>query len=765
MDKRFDSKSQESDIYQQWIDNGLLKSSPNNQNSYLCFNPPPNITGVLHIGHALNSTIQDILIRYHKLQGYNTLYIPGTDHAGISLQHVVERELSKNKITRHQLGRDEFLKKCHEWKDTKQNSILSQFKRLGCSFDWAKEQFTLNEHFSRLVVQTFVKLYHDGLIYRGKYIINWCSRCATALSDDEVEHKSQNGKMYYLRYKFTHDTNKSLIIATTRPETIFGDVAIAFHPSDERYKEYQNQEIYVPIINRKIKLISDPVVHKDFGTGLVKITPAHDRNDYQVGKTHHLQFLQIIDERCRIKNTGTKYDGLDRFKCREEIVKELFELQLIEKIENYCNNIGQCYRCQTIIEPYLSDQWFIRMEPLIKLAQDAINTKQIVLLPEYQTKIFNVWTSQNMDWCISRQLWWGHRIPIWNCQLCKQVICQESIPNQCDHCQSTNLQQDPDVLDTWFSSSLWSHGIFTDISDFNYYYPADILVTGKDILYFWVSRMMMMSIYLTGKIPFKKVLLHGVIRDKHGEKMSKTKGNVIDPIEIIDKYGADALRYTLMYNLSLGEDLTISLNDFKIGQTFCTKLWNSVRYILMNLNDQEMQTIDSNITTYNDFDNWILDKLNKVKINYNKHLNEFVFSNALKELTDFFWNDFCNMYLEITKTMIDDINTKKILLHIICQVLKLYHPYTPFVTEALWSHIPLTFRNCQSILQSTIPSSDIVNVFDLPHTQYFIETIYKIREQKLTEITCSENYFDSVVKYKNIILKLTKLNDIKIIKI
>lgn len=704
MDKHFDFKTSEDSIYQFWLESKLFDSQPSTTHPYVCLQPPPNVTGVLHIGHALNSTIQDILIRYHKLRGYNTLFIPGTDHAGLSLQHVVEKELQKKKLSRHQLTREQFLEEANRWKDIKHDNIISQFKKLGCAFDWSREQFTMNEHFSTLVTETFVKLYHDGLIYRGKYICNWCPKCGTVLSDDEVEKEDNpNGLMYYIKYPFLIDPSKSITVATTRPETMFGDTAVAFYPSDERYVDLEGKKVMIPIINRGIPLIKDRRIHKDFGTGLVKITPAHNKTDYEIGLDHNLPQIQILNERCKIINTNTKYDGMDRLKCREEIVKELESLGLLEKTLPHHNALDTCYKCHTTIEPYLSDQWFVKMAPLIKLAKQHIENKEITLIPEYNTKIFNDWAENIRDWCISRQIWWGHQIPIWYCQMCNEIICQKQIPESCPKCHSDKLKRDPDVLDTWFSSSLWAHGVFK-AEELNYYYPPQILVTGKDILFFWVIRMIMMSSYLTDKVPFKQVFLHGIVRDIHGEKMSKTLGNGIDPIDVINEYGTDALRYALIFNMSPGVDLNMSKDTIRqIGRPLCTKLWNSARYLFMNITNDEKESINNANEENNATTNDILDKLTKLKTSYHKHMESYNLSNALKELSDFFWNDFCSKYLEETKSTIHKPYTKKMLSNVLKEILILYHPFIPFITEKLWSYLTKYMDGLpQSIMMANI---------------------------------------------------------------
>ena len=770
MDKRYEFSNCETKWYKYWEDKGLFHSEPSKNEAYTIILPPPNASGSLHLGHALNSTIQDILIRYYKMKGFNTLFLPGYDHGGISSASTFEKELIKQGLSKHKMCREEFTSRLFDWALKNKTNITNQLKRIGCAFDWPREQYTINEHFSKWVLKAFIQFYNDGMIYKGKYIVNWCARCATALSDDEVTYKENMGKMYYLKYKFADNDNENeyLTVATTRPETIFGDVAIAFNPLDERYNKLEGKEVYVPIINRKIKLIKDNEVSMTLGTGLVKITPAHDKFDYSVGKKNNLETLVILDERCKICNTNTKYDGMDRFKCREDITKELQGLGLIEKIEQYKNNIAECYRCQTVIEPYLSNQWFLKMEPLIELAQKAVNNGEVEFIPDYQTKTFNVWTNKNIDWCISRTVWWGHRLPIWYCSECSEIICQETAPTECNKCHSDKLKRDESVLDTWFSSALWAFGVFEKEEDFNYYYPIETLVTGKDILYFWVTKMIMFSLYFTGKVPFKRVLLHGLVRDGQGDKMSKSKGNGINPLDIMDKYGADALRYTLIFNLPLGSDINVSLKSFDLGKVFCTKLWNATRYILMNIQENEIEAIKNNISDINDFDKWILYKLDAVNSKMEKFIAEYNFSNALKDLGGFFWDDFCNMYLEIAKNYVNDISTKQILLQIISKILRLYHPVIPFLTEELWSYIRKYFNDLpESIMDAKWPENDITVPTKLNETQYFVDQIYKTRatetDNKKVVLTIeNESNAQFLEAHKEAFCKLTKMDELTI---
>lgn len=778
MEKHYDFKTNDPKLYQYWEENNLFSSEPNeNKIPYCILQPPPNRSGILHLGHALNNTIQDILIRYHKLNGYNVLWVFGTDHGGISSSSSFEKELLKQNQSRQILGKKLFAENLHNWMNEKGENIKTQLKKMGYAFDMSREQYTLNDHFSDLVMKTFVKLYNDELIYRGKYIVNWCPRCATALADDEVEEKNNeknNCNMYYIKYKIV-DSDQYVTVATTRPETMFGDTAIAFNPSDERYVNLENKEAYIPIINRKIKFIKDHAIHKNVGSGLVKITPAHNRTDYYIGKTHNLDTIQIINEKCKMFNTNTKYDGLDRFKCRKELVFDLQELGLIENIKTHTNKSEHCYRCQTIIEPYWSDQWFVKMAPLSEFAQKVINDGEIQLIPDYQTKIFNVWTNKNMDWCISRQISNGHMIPIWYCD-CGNIICQEIPPIKCNKCNSEKLERDQDVLDTWFSSALWGHGVFEKENDFNYYFPTNTLVTGKDILYFWVARMIMISLYITGKIPFKKVLLHGIVRDVNGDKMSKSKGNGIDPLNIIDKYGADALRYTLMYNLPLGEDIGVSMKSFDLGKAFCTKLWNATRYVLMNISESGIDSIKmlneyDDVPNANEFDKWIMLKMSIMNSKFTQFISEYNFSGALKILSDFFWNDFCNMYLEITKNYIDNIDTKKILILVISKIIKMYHPFVPFITEELWSNIKKFFVDISdSIMEANWPQYDDHNNNNFMETEYFVNMIYKTRTlkdknnyDKVLIISDNISIVEFINKNKNAFGKLVKIDNIDVV--
>lgn len=680
---RYDFKTIENYWYPQWEKSGLFHSEPDpDKLKFSLVIPPPNVTGYLHIGHALDTTYQDVIARWKRQCGYNVCWIPGTDHAGIATQNVVERELlSKWGVTREQLGREEFLKKVWEWKTLRGTTIINQLKKIGCSCDWGREKFTMESDMSEWVKRTFQHLYRDNLVYRDFFPVNWCPRCETALANDEVEHQESKSSLYYLKYYFTDDPTKYLIVATTRPETVFGDVAVAFHKGDDRYKQYEGKTLIAPVSGQIVKLISDTYPDPQFGTGLVKITPAHDKNDFQVGKRHGLENKKILSTKAVLINTNnTKYDNLDRFEARKLFIKELAEHDLIEKIQDYNNNIGCCYRCHTQTEVNLSYQWFVRMEKMAKQAILMVESKQVQITPPHHEKIFNHWLSNCEDWCISRQIWWGHSVPIHYCDNCHNPEINTN--TTCTVCKSDKFTPDPDVLDTWFSSWLWSFAVFGE-EERSYYFPIDVLITGSDILFFWVARMMMASGELLKSKPFDKVFLHGIVRDTTGEKMSKSKGNTIDPLDIIDKYGADAMRFTLLINTPFGGDTQVSEKSFELGTTFCTKLWNSVRFCVQNIKSE--LDLDYETNSLDGLDYWIMDKFNKATTEYEQLLHRYCFSEALTLIRNFYWDDFCNGYLELCKFKINSVNTQKILLSLVRKTLIVLHPIIPFITEQLWT--------------------------------------------------------------------------------
>ncbi len=667
--------------------------------------PPPNVTGMLHMGHALDETLQDILIRYKRLRGYETLWVPGTDHAGIATQNVVEKQLAKEGLKKEQIGREEFLKKVWQWKEQYGGTITKQLRRLGASCDWTRERFTMDQGLSDAVKKAFVSLYNDGLIYRGKRMVNWCPRCTTAISDIEVEHESKKGSLWHIKYPI-ENSKEYIVVATTRPETMLGDMAVAVNPKDERYLHLIGKNLILPLTNRSIPIIADDFVDTTFGTGCVKVTPAHDPNDFDMGERHNLQKLNILTVNGKITledfnaneiNTIAKYEGLTREKAREEIIKDLEEKGLIDKIEDHENSTGKCYRCKTIIEPYLSDQWYVKVAPLAKKAIEAVKNGSIEYFPQRWTKVYLDWMENLRDWCISRQIWWGHRIPVWYCD-CGEIIVSETEPEECPKCSSQKLRQDEDVLDTWFSSSLWPFSTLgwpDQTNDLKKYYPTSVLVTGYDIITFWVSKMIMMGINFMGVKPFGKIFIHGLIRDVTGKKMSKSIGNVIDPIEVINNVGADALRFSLSSLVtSGGQDLKLSDEKILEGRNFANKIWNVSRFVLMQGDVKQTKIDQSKLSLA---DKWILSRYNSVVKQVSDLLDNFEFGECAKILYEFIWSEFCDWYIEMSKNTIysapdkpinpNKENTLLVLRTLLEGILKLLHPYMPFETEEIYSYL------------------------------------------------------------------------------
>ena len=745
-----------SSIEEKW--NGTWDNKPydKQKDNFVIILPPPNVSGILHIGHALNCTYQDITIRYMRMQQtHNVLWIPGTDHGGISTYSVVKKLIeNKDNISIKDMGKTKFDSIINNWCIERQTDITKQIKSLGCLCDWNKMYFTMDNTLSKHVRETFVKLYKDDLIYRGKYIVNHCSNCQTTLSNDEVKNIDSVGKLYYVRYKISDSsTNEYITIATSRPETIFADTAIAYNPSDEKYKKLDGVMIEIPIINRKIPLIADNYVKPEFGTGLVKITPAHDKNDYEVGLRHNLVPISIIDNNCKICNTDTIFDGMDRFECREKILNYLD----IEKIEDYNTVTNECYKCDTIVEPILSFQWFIRMQPLTT----SLDMSDIEFIPNNYNKTLENWYNADIDWCISRQIWWGHQIPIWYCSDCSHIICEYEDPTICTKCNSKNIYQDTDVLDTWFSSSLLGSSLFNNDDQFAI---STTLITGEDIVTFWVSRMIIMSKYLTNKSPFEKVYLHGLVRDENGEKMSKSKGNGIDPLQTIKIYGTDALRFTLSYNSLLGQDMRLSEKTLDFGQKFCTKLWNAVRYILNN-ESMKPTIVKINEDALNCIDKWILHRLDNTIDETNKYHKQYDYGNVTKKLYTFVWDDFCNTYLEFTKKS-DCESTQTVMLYVIKRMLALLHPIIPFITEELWSMVSKYYidEEYQQLLNTTYPT--LLNIdFDPKQFDMFRTIVREIRnikaEYRIKNIIkiCITNLSitDIITENKTILQKLCKV--------
>ncbi len=704
--KAYEPKDVEEKWYKFWLERGFFHADPSSGKRPFCIViPPPNVTGSLHMGHALNNTLQDILIRWRRMQGYEALWVPGTDHAGIATQHMVEKELAKDNLTREQIGREEFLKRVWEWKEKYGRVIIEQLKRLGASCDWDRERFTMDEGLKEAVKEVFVRLYEEGLIYRENYIINWCPRCKTALSDLEVERKEEEGRLYYLRYPL--EGGGEIVVATTRPETMLGDTAVAVNPEDERYKDVVGRWAILPVLGRRIPVIADSYVDPQFGTGALKITPAHDVNDFEIAKRHGLPFVKVMDERGIMTEEAGPYKGLDRFECRRKILEDFKKDGTLIKEEPYTLILGRCYRCQTVVEPFLSLQWFVKTKPLAEPAILAVKEKRTRIIPEQWEKVYFEWMESIRDWCISRQIWWGHRIPAWHCEDCGGITVDRKVPQRCKSCGSSNLKQDPDVLDTWFSSALWPFATLgwpQKTKELEVFYPTSVLVTGFDILFFWVARMMMMGLHFMEDVPFRDVYVHALVRDMEGQKMSKTRGNVIDPLEMIEKYGADSLRFALAILAAQGRDIKLSEERIESAKTFCNKLWNASRFCLLNLDEGVKGEIPERLTLP---DKWILLKLNETIKEVTQALEEYRFNDAALAIYHFTWHNFCDWYIELSKVQLsqkDDLqlrkSTQKVLLFVLERILKLLHPFMPFITEEIWQKIP---HEGESIMVSAWP--------------------------------------------------------------
>lgn len=737
IEKVYSPKNFEEKIYKKWMEDGLF--CPNlseEKETYTIVMPPPNITGQLHMGHALDNTLQDILVRFKRMKGFSTLWIPGTDHASIATEAKIVEDMKKDGITKESIGREAFLERAWKWKEKFGNKITSQLKQLGASCDWTRERFTLDEGCSQAVNKVFIDLFNKGLIYRGEKIINWCTTCKTSISDAEVEHTENNGQFWHIKYIFS-DKSGFLEVATTRPETLLGDTAIAVHPDDKRYSHLIGKTVLIPIINKQIPIISDTYVEMDFGTGCVKITPAHDINDFEVGLRHNLPIINIMNDDGSINENGAPYTGLDRYECRKELLKHLEENNLILETKEHKNNIGACYRCNTIIEPKVSKQWFVKMDPLTKPAIEAIENKDIKFVPERFSKTYLHWMENIRDWCISRQLWWGHRIPAYHCLDCKEISVSENNPIICKSCGSSNIQQDKDSLDTWFSSGLWPFSTLgwpNKSTDFKNFFPTNTLVTGYDIIFFWVARMIFLSLDQTKTIPFNTIFIHGMVRDNQGRKMSKSLGNGIDPLDIIDRYGADALRFTLTNGTSSGNDMRFVEEKIKSSRNFANKLWNATRFIIMNIDTIENKnTILDDITNFSPEDFWILSKYNSLVKQVTENLENFELGVASSNLYDFIWDIFCDWYIEISKSRIQSTNNPKskktaqdILVFLLSGILKLLHPFMPFITEEIWSSI---FIDEKSIMIQNFPNTDNSLAFEKQEKdfEHIIDAIRGIR--------------------------------------
>jgi valyl-tRNA synthetase len=716
---KYNPKEIEDKWYRFWEEGNFFHCEPDtDKKPYTIVIPPPNVTGVLHMGHALNNILQDILIRWRRMQGFNTLWMPGTDHAGIATQNVVERKLAKKGTNRHALGREKFIEEVWKWKNEYGSEILRQLRKLGCSCDWKRERFTMDEGLSKAVKEAFVKLYEKGFIYKGKYIINWCPRCLTAISDDEVEHEDHEGHLWYIRYPFRDAPHLFVNIATTRPETMLGDVAVAVNPEDERYKDMIGEMLVLPVVGREIPIIADDAVDPEFGTGAVKITPAHDPNDFEIGRRHNLDHVVIMNEDGTIRGDAENYIGMDRYECREALVEELKQEKNIVKVQPHSHSVGHCYRCRTVIEPYLSDQWFVKMKPLAEAAIEAQKNGNVTFYPERWTKVYLSWLENVRDWCISRQIWWGHRIPAWICENCDEINIDREAPEKCSKCGHDTLIEETDVLDTWFSSALWpfsTMGWPEETEELKYYYPTSTLVTDRGIIYFWVARMVMMGLEIRNEVPFSNVYVHGTILDELGRKMSKSLGNGIDPLLMIDQYGADAVRTSIIMLTVEGQDVKLNENKFEMGRNFINKVWNAARFAMMNLDSDVSSDIQVKEDDYQFEDVWIISRLNSVTGICTDALENYRFNEAIRTLYEFIWNDFCDWYLEIIKPRLYDKDSKedrmvaqKVLVYVLDSALHLLHPFAPFMTEEIWQYLKSIADQNKSIYVDSMKNESLM---------------------------------------------------------
>ena len=694
--KVYEPREVEGRVYEMWEKNGCFEGHRDpDKRPFTIVMPPPNVTGQLHMGHAMDCTLQDILIRFKRMQGYAALWVPGTDHAGIATQIKVEEELRKSEgLTRYDLGREKFLERVWDWKHKFGNRIVEQQKKLGASCDWSRARFTMDEGLSNAVRHVFVSLYNKGLIYKGSRIINWCPHCVTALSDAEVEYKEKPGHLWHIRYPIAGEEGRYVTVATTRPETMLGDTGVAVNPEDGRYRDIVGKKCILPLVNKEIPIVADAYVDMEFGTGCVKMTPAHDPNDFEVGLRHNLESIRVLDDNGKVVEGYGRYSGMDRYEARKAIVADLEEQGYLVKVEEHTHNVGTCYRCGTDVEPIISAQWFVKMEPLAREALRVVNDGEVKFVPDRFSKIYTNWMENVHDWCISRQLWWGHRIPAWTCEDCGGMTVSETDPTECQHCHSTHIRQEEDVLDTWFSSALWPFSTLgwpnESSEDFKYFYPTDVLVTGYDIIFFWVARMIFSACEHTGKPPFHTVFIHGLVRDDKGRKMSKSLGNGIDPLEMADQYGADALRFNLITGNSPGNDMRFYTERCEAMRNFANKIWNASRFLMMNLTIDRCE-LPGRLELE---DKWILSKLNSVIPEVTENMERYELGVAAQKVYDFIWDSYCDWYIELTKTRLqgEDEDSKlwaqQVLCYVLTETLKLLHPFMPFITEEIWQALP-----------------------------------------------------------------------------
>lgn len=694
--KVYEPREVEGRVYEMWEKNGCFEGHRDpDKRPFTIVMPPPNVTGQLHMGHAMDCTLQDILIRFKRMQGYAALWVPGTDHAGIATQIKVEEELRKSEgLTRYDLGREKFLERVWDWKHKFGNRIVEQQKKLGASCDWSRARFTMDEGLSNAVRHVFVSLYNKGLIYKGSRIINWCPHCVTALSDAEVEYKEKPGHLWHIRYPIAGEEGRYVTVATTRPETMLGDTGVAVNPEDGRYRDIVGKKCILPLVNKEIPIVADAYVDMEFGTGCVKMTPAHDPNDFEVGLRHNLESIRVLDDNGKVVEGYGRYSGMDRYEARKAIVADLEEGGYLVKVEEHTHNVGTCYRCGTDVEPIISAQWFVKMEPLAREALRVVNDGEVKFVPDRFSKIYTNWMENVHDWCISRQLWWGHRIPAWTCEDCGGMTVSETDPTECQHCHSTHIRQEEDVLDTWFSSALWPFSTLgwpdESSEDFKYFYPTDVLVTGYDIIFFWVARMIFSACEHTGKPPFHTVFIHGLVRDDKGRKMSKSLGNGIDPLEMADQYGADALRFNLITGNSPGNDMRFYTERCEAMRNFANKIWNASRFLMMNLTIDRCELPDRLELE----DKWILSKLNSVIPEVTENMERYELGVAAQKVYDFIWDSYCDWYIELTKTRLQGededskLRAQQVLCYVLTETLKLLHPFMPFITEEIWQALP-----------------------------------------------------------------------------
>lgn len=751
MDKNFDFKKRESEIYKNWEENGYF--SPvidKDKKPFVISMPPPNVTAKLHIGHALDDTIQDILIRYHRMLGEPTLYVPGTDHASIATEVKVVEKLKKEGKSKESLGREKFLEEAWKWKEEYGGKIVEQQRKLGLSCDWQRARFTMDEGCSKAVLEVFERLYNEGIIYKGERLVNWCPECKTPISDIEVEYEEQKSNLWHIRYKIENSDNY-VVVATTRPETMLGDTAVAVNPNDDRYKDIVGKRVFLPIVNKYIPVVADRYVDMEFGTGVVKITPAHDPNDFKVGKRHDLEVINILNEDGTLNEKAGKYEGMTTLEAREEIVKELKDIGALVKIEPHVHNVGSCYRCHHTIEPYISNQWFVRMEELAKPAIEAVKNGDIKFIPKRFEKIYLNWMENIEDWCISRQLWWGHRIPAYYCKECGKVTVSKEHITTCE-CGG-EVVQDEDTLDTWFSSALWPFSILgwpDNTEDYSYFYPNSVLVTGYDIITFWVSKMIFSGLHYTNKIPFENVYIHGLVRDSQGRKMSKSLGNGVDPIEVIENYGTDALRFSLTQNISAGNDMRYMPEKLETARNFANKLWNAAKFVNMYIDDIAVENVENFLPA----DKWILTKLSKLEKEVKDNLDKYELGVPLQKLYDFIWSDFCDWYIEIVKTRLYDKETNPFsysvavwtLNHVLVQVVKMLHPYMPFITEEIYQNL---HTNKNSIMKDMYPCDDYNFEKETEIIELFLNMIRNIRNERLNSGINGSKKVNSQVYLKN----------------